>query len=142
VGLMLRLSNQGKDFVQVSEKGVRGLRCRKDLDIECARQADNRQTPIRPGHTDIERLIAGYAEAARFPLAARFDIHCTTVLAHLERNPIATNGTTMAKPARKGIVQAVPLYKLKARTYSLVATYGGSTNFKRSISVKTLTGAE
>ncbi len=32
--------------------------------------------------------------------------------------------------------------KLKARTYSLVATYGGSTNFKASTSVKTLTVAE
>jgi hypothetical protein len=32
--------------------------------------------------------------------------------------------------------------KLKARTYSLVATYGGSTNFKGSTSVKTLTVAE
>jgi hypothetical protein len=32
--------------------------------------------------------------------------------------------------------------RLKARTYSLVATYGGSTNFKGSTSVKTLTVAE
>jgi hypothetical protein len=32
--------------------------------------------------------------------------------------------------------------KLNTRTYSLVATYGGSTNFKGSASVKTLSVAE
>ncbi|MGO9965179.1 MAG: Ig-like domain-containing protein, partial [Acidimicrobiales bacterium] len=32
--------------------------------------------------------------------------------------------------------------KLDARTYSLVATYGGSTNFKGSTSVKTITVAD
>jgi len=91
VDLMGRLSNPGKDFVQVSDKGVRDHGCRRDLEVEGARQlaADNRQTQIRLGHTDIERLIAAYAEGSSvLQLAARFNIHRTTVLAHLERNGV------------------------------------------------------
>jgi lambda repressor-like predicted transcriptional regulator len=49
----------------------------------------SRQTQIRLGHTDIERLIAGYAEGSSvLQLAARFNIHRTTLLAQLERNGV------------------------------------------------------
>ncbi|MGO9584091.1 MAG: hypothetical protein ACLP36_14950 [Acidimicrobiales bacterium] len=77
--------------MQVSDKGVRDLKCRRDLNIECARQleADNRQTQIRLGTADIERLIAAYADGnSVLQIAARFNIHRTRVLAHLERNGV------------------------------------------------------
>jgi DNA-binding CsgD family transcriptional regulator len=88
---MGRLSNAGKDFVRVSDKGVRDPECRKDFEVECVRQlaAANRQTQIRLGPADVERLIAAYAEdSSVLQLAARFNIHRTTVLAHLERNGV------------------------------------------------------
>jgi hypothetical protein len=88
---MGRLSNPGKDFVQVSDKGVRDLGCRRDVHIECARQlaGRNRQTQIRLGRADIARLIAAYAEGnSVLQLAVRFKVHRTTVLAHLERNGV------------------------------------------------------
>ncbi len=88
---MGRLSNPATDFVQVSDKGVRGLARRRDLEVECARQiaATNRQTQIRLGPADIERLIAASADGnSVLQLAARFNIHRTTVLAHLERNGV------------------------------------------------------
>src|ERR1022692_1846689 len=86
---MGRLSNPGKDFVQVSYKGVRDLGRRRE--VECARQlaAGNRQTQIRLGPADIERLTVAYAEGSSvLQLAARFNIARTTVLAHLERNGV------------------------------------------------------
>jgi len=44
---------------------------------------------IRLGPADIERLIAAYADGnSVFRLAARFNIHRTTVLAHLGRNGV------------------------------------------------------
>jgi DNA-binding CsgD family transcriptional regulator len=88
---MGRLSNPDKDFVQVSDKEVRDLGRRGDLEVECVRQlaAANRQTQIRLGPADIERLIAAYAEGnSVLQLAARFNIHRTTVLAHLDRNGV------------------------------------------------------
>jgi hypothetical protein len=88
---MGRLSTPGKDFVQVSDEGVRDLGCRRDLEVECAGQlaAANRQTQIRLGPADIQRLIAAYADGSSvLQLAARFNIHRTTVLAHLERNGV------------------------------------------------------
>jgi hypothetical protein len=61
---MGRLSNPSKDFVQVSDEGVRDLARRRDLEVECVSQlsAADRQTQIRLGPADIERLIAAYAE--------------------------------------------------------------------------------
>jgi hypothetical protein len=88
---MGRLSNPGKDFVQVSDKGVRDPGCRRDLDAEAASRlaSGNRQTQIRLGPADIERLIAAYADGnSVLRLATGFDIHRTTVLAHLERNGV------------------------------------------------------
>ena len=88
---MGRLSNPGKDFVQVSDTGVRDPEGRRDVDAECVRQlaSHDRRTQIRLGHADIERLIAGYTEGSSvLQLAARFNIHRTTVLAHLERNGV------------------------------------------------------
>ena len=88
---MGRLSNLGKDFVQVSDKEVRDLGRRKDLEVDCVRQlADsNRQTQIRLVPSDVERLIAAYADGdSVLQLASRFNIHRTTVLAHLERNGV------------------------------------------------------
>jgi hypothetical protein len=85
------LSNPGKDFVQVSDKGVRDPGCRRDLDGEAARRlaSCNGQTQIRLGPADIEQLIAAYAEGnSVLQLAVRFNIHRTTVLAHLERNGV------------------------------------------------------
>jgi lambda repressor-like predicted transcriptional regulator len=110
---MGRLSNPGKDFVQVSDKGVRDLGCRRGLEVEGARQlaADNRQTQIRLGHTDIERLIAGYAEGSSvLRLAARFNIHRTTVLARLERNgvPLPRSGQKLSD---EDVHQATVLYR-------------------------------
>jgi hypothetical protein len=88
---MGRLANPGKDFVQVFDKGVRDHGCRRDLEVECVRQLEavNRKTQIRLGDTYIERLVAGHAEGSSvLQLAARFNIHRTTVLAHLQRNGI------------------------------------------------------
>ena len=64
-----------KDFVQVSDKGVRHLEWRRDLEIECARQlaAGNRETQVHLGSDDVERLIAAYAKGnSVLQLAARF----------------------------------------------------------------------
>ena len=88
---MGRLSNPGKDFVQVSDKGVHDPGGRRDVDAEAAKwlASCDRQTQIRLGPADIERLIAAYAEGNTvLQLAARFNIHRTTVLAHLERNGV------------------------------------------------------
>jgi hypothetical protein len=88
---MGRLSNPGKDFVQVSDKGVRDPGGRRDVDAEAAKwlASCDRQAQIRLGPADIERLIAAYAEGnSVLQLAAHFKIHRTTVLAHLERNGV------------------------------------------------------
>ncbi|MFZ2057145.1 MAG: hypothetical protein WAV54_07035 [Acidimicrobiales bacterium] len=89
---MGRLPNPGKDFVQVSDdKGVHDPRCRRDVDAEAAKWLArcDRQAQIRLSLADIERLIAAYAEGnSVLQLAARFNIHRTTVLAHLERNGV------------------------------------------------------
>ena len=111
--LMGRLSNPGKDFVQVSDKGVRDHGSRRDLDVECVRQlaAGNRQTQIRLGPAAIERLIDAYAAGSSvFQLAARFNIHRTTVLAHLERNgfldadPVRSSATRTSTKQPSSIV--------------------------------------
>ena len=52
------------------------------------------QGQIQLGRADIERLIVGYAEGNSVPhLVARFKIHRTTVLAHLERNVVPRRPT-------------------------------------------------
>jgi DNA-binding CsgD family transcriptional regulator len=84
-------SNPADDFVQVCDKGVRDPGCRRDVDAEAASRltSGDRQTQIRLGPADIERLIAAYADGnSVLRLAARFKIHRTTVLAHLERNGV------------------------------------------------------
>ena len=88
---MGRLSNPSDDFVRVFDKGVRDLGCRRDVDAEAARRlaGGNHQTQIRLRRADIERLIAAYVEGNSVPqLSGRFNIHRTTVLAHLERNAV------------------------------------------------------
>jgi hypothetical protein len=109
---MGRLSNPGKDFVQISDKGVRNLGRRRDLEVECARQfaPANRQTQIRLGPADIKRLIAAYADGnSVLQLAARFNIHRTTVLAHLERNVVPRRRSS-PKLSDGDVHQAAVLY--------------------------------
>ena len=86
---MGRLSNPGKDSVQVSDKGVHDPGCRRDVDAEAAKWlvSCDRQAQIRLSPPDIERLTAAYAEGnSVLQLAARFNVDRTTVLDHLERN--------------------------------------------------------
>jgi DNA-binding CsgD family transcriptional regulator len=113
VDLMGRLSNPGKDFVQVSDKGVRDREGRRDVDAEAAkwRASCDRRTQIRLGPADIERLIAAYAEGNTvLQLAARFKIHRTTVLTHLERNGVPRRRSG-PKLSDEDVRQATVLYR-------------------------------
>jgi hypothetical protein len=110
---MGRLSNPDKDFLQVSDKGVRDSGCRRDVDAETVKwlASCDRQAQIRLSPHDIERLIAGYAEGSSvLQLAARFNIHRTTVLAHLERNGVPRRRSG-PKLSAEDVNEAAVLYR-------------------------------
>jgi len=110
---MGRLSNPATDFVQVCDKGVRDLGCRRGLDTEGSSlpACGNRQTQIRLGRADVEQLIAAYAEGNSVAqLVGRFKVHRTTVFAHLERNG-ASRRPAGSKLSNEDVIKAADLYR-------------------------------
>ena len=112
VDLMGRLSNPGKDFVQVSDKGVRDREGRRDVDAEAAkwRASCDRRTQIRLGPADIERLIAAYAEGNTvLQLAARFNPpHYGAHSSRAQRCPSTPIGSEAQRRGRPRSDRALP----------------------------------
>ncbi len=103
-------------FARVCDHGIRDLGCQGDVDTG-ARSADrrtghhNHHAQHRLRRADIERLIAAYEEGNSLAqLVARFKVHSTTVLAHLEPNGVPRRPTG-PKRSDEDVVDAADLYR-------------------------------
>jgi DNA-binding CsgD family transcriptional regulator len=110
---MGRLSNPAVDFVQACEHEVRDLERPRDVDAEAAWPTGpgNRQAQRRLRRSDVEQLIAAYADGNSVAqLGARFNVNRTTVLAHLQRNG-GPRRQTGPKLSAEDVARAADLYR-------------------------------